>query len=142
MVSIYSLLYCSGGKHDVASIRLLEYWRSKNPEAATYKALFDALKVLHQPLVAQNVYNSAPTKFSTDTNIEPSTPPASPVLNGMGIVPNRVSFDKGKNLVDRVSDHLNDDVAPSHHTDVFADRIIHDPDFDFSALEQLDDSPP
>ena len=60
------MIYRSCGRNDVASIRLLEYWRSKNPRTSTYKNLYDALKRFGLAVEAENVYNSAPQKFSTD----------------------------------------------------------------------------
>jgi len=59
----------SCGKKDLQSIRLLEFWRSKNPSDATYKNLYDALKRHGNDIQAQNVINQAPNEFSLD--IEP-----------------------------------------------------------------------
>ena len=63
---LFCLIYHSSGRSDVASIRLLEYWRLKNPRTSTYKNLYDALKRFGLDVEAENVYKSAPQKFSTD----------------------------------------------------------------------------
>ena len=64
------MVYCSSGRNDAASIRLLEYWRLKNPRTSTYKNLYGALKRFGLDVEAENVYNLAPQKFSTDFQIK------------------------------------------------------------------------
>lgn len=61
---MFSLL--SSGKYDIAPVRLLEYWRSKNPENATYKQLYGALKRAGHETLSENVYNASPNDFSRE----------------------------------------------------------------------------
>ena len=52
-------------------MRLLEYWRVKNPTTSTYKALYDALKRSGNNEQAENVYNASPNELSREVSARP-----------------------------------------------------------------------
>lgn len=56
----------SCGKYDIPGVCMLEYWRSKHPSNATYKALYDALKYANYEDTAEKVYEVSPNKFSKE----------------------------------------------------------------------------
>ena len=64
-------MFHSSGKHDIPAVRLLEYWRVKNPTNSTYKALYDALKRSGKNDLAENVYNASPEELSRDVLSRP-----------------------------------------------------------------------
>lgn len=65
-VKLELICFYSCGKYDIPGVCMLEYWRSKHPSNATYKALYDALKYANYEDTAEKVYEVSPNKFSKE----------------------------------------------------------------------------